>query len=216
LGPLQFRSASGGLNIKPQRENGVVELLDKILDKGVILNADLIISVAGIPLIGVALKAAIASIETMLNYGMMEAWDKSTREWYTKASANKKEIALKEEEQVLFRTFGSLWYSQGQISTWKPGFWYLTNERFILWRKSPPETLFEVQLKNLEDITTCMEPHFAGERENIYLQFDEGQMARIHTLKTDELKEALEKATEKSIESRAVHDSKIQDGRLEC
>ncbi|MBI2336730.1 MAG: gas vesicle protein [Deltaproteobacteria bacterium] len=49
----------------------LVDLLDRILDKGLILNADLIISLAGVPLIAVSLRAAIASIETMAKYGMM-------------------------------------------------------------------------------------------------------------------------------------------------
>jgi hypothetical protein len=67
--------------MKPERENDLVDLLDRLLNKGLVLNADLIISVAGVPLIGISLKAALAGIETMLDCGMMEAWDKSTREW---------------------------------------------------------------------------------------------------------------------------------------
>lgn len=70
--------------MKPERENTLVDMLDRLLNKGIILNADLIISVAGVPLIGINLKAALASIETMLDYGMMEAWDESTREWCKK------------------------------------------------------------------------------------------------------------------------------------
>lgn len=55
-----------------QGQAGLVDLLDRVLDKGLILNADLIISLAGVPLIAVSLKAAIASIETMAKYGMMK------------------------------------------------------------------------------------------------------------------------------------------------
>jgi len=73
--------------MKPTRECGLVELLDKILDKGVLLNADVIISVAGIPLVGVNLRAALAGIETMLQYGMMEAWDESVRKHYAEELA---------------------------------------------------------------------------------------------------------------------------------
>lgn len=65
--------------MKPERENTLVELLDRLLNKGLILNADVIITVAGVPLIGISLKAAIASMETMLEYGMMEAWDEKIR-----------------------------------------------------------------------------------------------------------------------------------------
>ena len=71
-----------------------MDLLDRLLDKGTILNADLIISVAGVPLIGISLKAALASIETMLDYGMMEAWDQSIRDWYTKDLENRVAVPL--------------------------------------------------------------------------------------------------------------------------
>lgn len=67
--------------MEPTRETKatLVDLLDRVLDKGLIIHADLIVSVAGIPLIGVSLKAALAGMETMLEYGMMEDWDKAQR-----------------------------------------------------------------------------------------------------------------------------------------
>lgn len=49
----------------------VVDLLDRVLDKGLVINADVIISLAGVPLIAVNLRAAVASVETMLDYGLM-------------------------------------------------------------------------------------------------------------------------------------------------
>mgnify|MGYP001310854566 CR=1 FL=1 len=59
----------------------LVDLLDRVLDKGIIIYADLIVSLAGIPLIGVNLRAAIAGMETMLKYGMMTEWDDRVRSW---------------------------------------------------------------------------------------------------------------------------------------
>ncbi len=53
---------------------GIVELIDRTLNKGVILNADLIITVADVPLLAANLKLALASVETMLKYGVMEDW----------------------------------------------------------------------------------------------------------------------------------------------
>lgn len=50
----------------------LVDLLDRILEKGLVLNADLVISLAGVPLIAVSLNAAIASVETMQRYGLMK------------------------------------------------------------------------------------------------------------------------------------------------
>ena len=63
----------------PERDNCLVELLDRMLNRGVVLNVDLVITVAGVPLIGINLRAALAGMETMLNYGLMEAWDKDVR-----------------------------------------------------------------------------------------------------------------------------------------
>ncbi len=89
--------------MKPTRESDLVDLLDRLLNKGLLLNADVIISVAGVPLIGINLKAAIAGIETMLDYGMMEPWDKSIREWYTVELAKRTAVSLKDGEEVLLR-----------------------------------------------------------------------------------------------------------------
>jgi len=59
----------------------LVDLLDRVLDKGLVINADLIISLAGVPLIGVNLRAALAGMETMLEYGVMKDWDERARSW---------------------------------------------------------------------------------------------------------------------------------------
>ena len=53
---------------------GIVELIDRTLSKGVILNADLIVTVADVPLLAANLKLALASVETMLKYGVMSDW----------------------------------------------------------------------------------------------------------------------------------------------
>ncbi len=67
--------------MEPTRElHGTIsDLLDRVLDKGLIINADIIITLSGIPLIAVSLSAAIAGMETMLEYGVMTDWDVNTR-----------------------------------------------------------------------------------------------------------------------------------------
>jgi len=67
------------VSLEPARDGALVDLVDRILVKGVILQADLVISVSGVPLIGVNLKAAIAGMTTMVDYGIMEAWDEKIR-----------------------------------------------------------------------------------------------------------------------------------------
>lgn len=60
------------------------DLLDRVLDKGIILNADLVISLADVPLIGVNLRAAIAGMETMVKYGLMRDYDMEHNMWLEK------------------------------------------------------------------------------------------------------------------------------------
>ncbi|MDP2683042.1 MAG: gas vesicle protein [Deltaproteobacteria bacterium] len=62
-----------------ERNVTLTDLLDRVLDKGIVIRADIIISLAGIPMLGINLGAAIAGMETMLKYGIMEEWDKEIR-----------------------------------------------------------------------------------------------------------------------------------------
>jgi len=83
--------------LKPIREKNatLVDVLDRALNKGLLINADLIISVAEIPLIGVNLKAAIAGMETMLEYGMMKDWDEAIRAIARNEKAKQKTVKEK-------------------------------------------------------------------------------------------------------------------------
>jgi hypothetical protein len=76
----------------------LVDLLDRVLDKGLMLDADLIIHVAGIPLLGVKLRAALAGMETMLKYGIWQDWDEAQRAIATKEYRQKKMDAAPEGE----------------------------------------------------------------------------------------------------------------------
>ena len=62
-----------------ERRYALVDLLDRLLSKGLVINADVIISVANIPLIGLNLRAALAGMDTMLKYGFMQSWDEEIR-----------------------------------------------------------------------------------------------------------------------------------------
>jgi hypothetical protein len=73
-----------GIQPTAATECGVTDLLERILDKGLVIHADLLISLAGVPLIGVSLKAALAGMDTMLKYGMLTDWDTETRDWARK------------------------------------------------------------------------------------------------------------------------------------
>ncbi len=60
--PLEAERDGGG--------GGLVDVIDRILDKGLIINADIMISVAGVELLGIKIRAALASFETAARYGL--------------------------------------------------------------------------------------------------------------------------------------------------
>ena len=62
-----------------KNENALVDVLDVLLRDGAVIRADVVISVADVPLVGLKLSAAIAGMETMTEYGLFEAWDTSRR-----------------------------------------------------------------------------------------------------------------------------------------
>ena len=64
---------------KAYRRATLVDLLDRVLDKGLFLRADLVISLAGIPLIGATLSVAVAGTETLVKYGILADWDQALR-----------------------------------------------------------------------------------------------------------------------------------------
>ena len=76
---------------------GIVELIDRTLNKGVIVNADLVITVADVPLLAANLRLALASVETMLKYGVMDDWLKPNLLPIKKLPENKERIPEKIE-----------------------------------------------------------------------------------------------------------------------
>ena len=59
--------------LSPQKESsteGLAEAIDKILDKGLVINADIAVSVSGVELLGIKIRAALASFETAARYGL--------------------------------------------------------------------------------------------------------------------------------------------------
>ncbi len=48
----------------------LADVIDRILDKGLVINADICVSVAGVELLGIKVRAALASFETAARYGL--------------------------------------------------------------------------------------------------------------------------------------------------
>lgn len=67
--------------MEPTRPEGhaVVDVLDVLLTEGAIVQADVVVTVADIPLVGINLRAAIAGMTTMVEYGLFTDWDEEIR-----------------------------------------------------------------------------------------------------------------------------------------
>ncbi|GFP21597.1 hypothetical protein HKBW3S43_00185 [Candidatus Hakubella thermalkaliphila] len=171
----------------------LVDLLDRILDKGLVINADIIISVAGIPLIGVNLRAALAGMETMLKYGVMQSWDERTRAW-EREHRKKKEISLLEGEEIVLKMYGSHYYSKGIYTAWRPGYFYLTNKRLILHRQDFNEITFQIPLEEIKALAMKDEEHFVKEKKKqvLYLIDKQDEVYRLSAVETNQLKDAIE------------------------
>lgn len=53
-----------------ERSSSLVDVIDVILDKGLVINADITVSVAGVELLGIKVRAALASFATAAKYGL--------------------------------------------------------------------------------------------------------------------------------------------------
>jgi len=59
-----------GSMILAPRERGLAEVVETVLDKGLVINADIQVFLAGTELLSIRLRAALASFETAAHYGL--------------------------------------------------------------------------------------------------------------------------------------------------
>jgi hypothetical protein len=71
--------------VSPQQVT-IVDLIDRILDKGVVITGDITISVVGVDLLSLKINLVIASLETAKRYGIKLPWEKWDREQMKKVS----------------------------------------------------------------------------------------------------------------------------------
>ena len=167
--------------MKPIRETQVtlVDLLDRVLEKGVVIQADLIVSVAGIPLIGVNLRAAIAGMETMVKYGIMRDWDEAIRAQEGRRKQTQAP-ALEPGEEILVSMLGSKHCTRGIYATWSPGRVFLTDRRLILYKKAFQETVFETPIEQIDRVALGNGENSMGiVREEVHMGLGTGELVRL-------------------------------------
>jgi len=59
-----------GVQAERDTPGTLADVIDRILDKGLVINADISVSVVGVELLGIKIRAALASFETAAKYGL--------------------------------------------------------------------------------------------------------------------------------------------------
>jgi len=67
--------------VRPEKteEHALVDLVDVVLRDGAMIQADVVVTVADVPLVGIDLRAAVAGVSTMRDYGFLGTWDEGER-----------------------------------------------------------------------------------------------------------------------------------------
>lgn len=67
--------------MEPERDgHAVVDLVDVLLADGAVLSADVMITVAEIPLVGIRLRLLLAGMTRLTEQGIFEEWDAAHRD----------------------------------------------------------------------------------------------------------------------------------------
>jgi hypothetical protein len=57
-------------SLAPTKSQNLADIIERILDKGLVINADIAVSLAGTELLGIKIRAVLASFETAAKYGL--------------------------------------------------------------------------------------------------------------------------------------------------
>ncbi|MFJ4841508.1 gas vesicle protein [Streptomyces sp. NPDC088746] len=179
------------------------DLLEVVFNKGAVLHLDLIIAVADIPLIGVNVRAAIAGMETMLEYGMLRQWDADTRAWAERSASAKAELAS--GETLVARMFGGHYDEGALYNSWRPGTLFLTDRRVLVQRREPREVLWEAELTDIRSTRLQTEASVGGEeRTRVCVELADGRSAVLSAAEPETFHEKLRQQAP-HVRSRAPH-----------
>ncbi|WP_243708399.1 gas vesicle protein [Actinomadura sp. GC306] len=211
--PTESRTAAP---LRPTRDPRVTldDLLEVVLNKGAVLHLDLIIAVADIPLIGVNLRAAIAGMETMLEYGLLQQWDADTRAWAERATVATPD--LQEGERVVVRSFGGHYDEQGTSGIWRPGTLFLTDRRVLVYRREPRAVLWEARLEDIAATRLQSERTVGGEdRLRVRVELTNGDGALLSAGNPERFDESL-RSLAPHVRSREPRPLVADDDGPEC
>jgi hypothetical protein len=171
-------------------EGALARLVDVLLDKGVYLDLDLVITVADVPLIAVNLRATIAGVETMLEWGVPGVWDEGRPprsasaepgSGPVRAPAGRPAVAPRAEGTELP---AAMQEARAGSAVWRGGTLLVHGDGAVQWRGSGdrrPRLAFD--LSELED-ARVLEEEIPSEGRVVALRIS-GRSERIATPRAD-------------------------------
>ncbi|WP_081998402.1 gas vesicle protein [Sinomonas humi] len=187
------RSQRPPLTPRRDSEATLSGLLDVVLNKGVYLDLDAIVTVAEVPLIGISLRAVLAGMETMLEYGMMDDWDERTRAWARRSLPSG--LELDEHEEIITRMPGSAFRDELPNGVWQPGTVFLTTRRLLVYRSEPATLLWEAPISAIAHLGIVRERTVGGEEaQRLAVMLDDGATARLTAARPEILRDRLAEA----------------------
>ncbi|MFA4876975.1 MAG: gas vesicle protein [Methanoregula sp.] len=174
-----------------EQRTTLVDLLDRVLEKGAVIDADVIITVAGVPLIGLKLRAMLASIETMIQYGMWADWDRAIRAAAGEEEKRKilLETAMLRGETPLLRCAASYWQSSGACPAWTYGTLTVTANAVRIHQKEPLACLVDVPFESLAGYSLEYGTVSAAAEPTGYLHLvlTDGSVSSLHPAAAEEV-----------------------------
>jgi hypothetical protein len=161
----------------------LVDLLDRVLEKGLVLHADVIISVSGVPLIGLKLSALLASVDTMIKYGIWADWDCAIRA----AATEQEQRRLLEVQRCLngelpvLRSLCSC-RQQDADGTWKNATLYLTGSRIVFTERTSPVIQSGFELVHLTGFSINEGPAQGTAIQYLNFLLDDGTTIALRSL----------------------------------
>jgi len=166
------------------RTEPLTETLDVILTEGTVIDGSILLSIAGVTLAGINLRAALAGGVTMLEHNVMD-----DREVLLGKKREYK-VPLRDDDGMITSIFGSYYLNKPSIQPrWQLGRFYITDKRVFFFKPYQEKITFDVPLERIHGWSIRSD----NGREELYLLLGTEEMARLHSQDTRELKAAIEK-----------------------
>jgi gas vesicle protein GvpA/GvpJ/GvpM family len=112
-------------------DGALSRLVEVLLDKGVVLDLDLLVTVAEVPLIAVNLRAMVAGVETMVEYGVPGSWSAPIADADRGGAAAP---AAERQDASAVRATASFAEQRVSGTVWRPGVLTLGADGILRWQ----------------------------------------------------------------------------------